>query len=204
MARSFVACLQNHDQVGNRALGERTARLLNKGQLMIGAVLVLTSPYVPLLFQGEEGLPLPFLTSATMANRILPKGYEREGSGNSPPSSGRESPSPIPAGSDGKWENRRADDERASSLHPTQKEAADSARKMLRNQGGGELTVKGLDGKIVSKDTIPPRKQPLPSSGYGTLERQKEEGEDTDQSGVNFLIITLFEKHLLRKDIKMV
>ncbi|MEA4880352.1 MAG: hypothetical protein VB045_02650 [Synergistaceae bacterium] len=54
-ARSFVACLQNHDQVGNRALGERTARLLNKGQLMIGAALVLTSPYVPLLFQGEEG-----------------------------------------------------------------------------------------------------------------------------------------------------
>lgn len=162
-ARSFVACLRNHDQVGNRALGERTARLLNKGQLMIGAALVLTSPYVPLLFQGEEGgLPLPFLTSATMANRTLPKGYEREGSGNSPPSSGRESSSPVPAGSDGKWENRRADDERASSLHPTQKEAVDSARKMLRNQGGGELTVKGLDGKIVSKDTIPPGNDPYP------------------------------------------
>ncbi len=81
-ARSFVACLRNHDQVGNRALGERTARLLNKGQLMIGAALVLTSPYVPLLFQGEEGgLPLPFLTSGTMANRTLPKGYEREGQG---------------------------------------------------------------------------------------------------------------------------
>ncbi len=63
---------------------------------------------------------------------------------------------------DGKWENRRADGERASSLHPTQKEAADSARKMLRNQGGGELTVKGLDGKIVSKDTIPPGNDPYP------------------------------------------
>ncbi len=50
----FVACLQNHDQVGNRAVGERTSRLLSPGQLKIGAALVLTSPFVPMLFQGEE------------------------------------------------------------------------------------------------------------------------------------------------------
>jgi maltooligosyltrehalose trehalohydrolase len=58
----FVGCLQNHDQVGNRALGERTSRLLSPGLLKIGAALVLTSPFVPMLFQGEEwGASSPFL-----------------------------------------------------------------------------------------------------------------------------------------------
>jgi maltooligosyltrehalose trehalohydrolase len=58
----FVGCLQNHDQVGNRALGERTSHLLSLGQLRIGAALVLTSPFVPMLFQGEEwAASTPFL-----------------------------------------------------------------------------------------------------------------------------------------------
>jgi maltooligosyltrehalose trehalohydrolase len=58
----FVACLQNHDQVGNRALGERTSRLLSPGLLKIGAALVMTSAFVPMLFQGEEwGASTPFL-----------------------------------------------------------------------------------------------------------------------------------------------
>lgn len=77
-ARSFVACLQNHDQVGNRALGERTARLLNKGQLMIGAALVLTSPYVPLLFQGEEwGASSPFLYFSDHGEPDLAEGVRK-------------------------------------------------------------------------------------------------------------------------------
>ncbi len=60
--RSFVACLQNHDQVGNRARGDRTSRLLTPGQLKIGAALVLLSPFIPMLFQGEEwGAATPFL-----------------------------------------------------------------------------------------------------------------------------------------------
>jgi maltooligosyltrehalose trehalohydrolase len=50
----FVVFLQNHDQVGNRAIGERMAALVSPGRLAAGAALVLTSPYVPLLFQGEE------------------------------------------------------------------------------------------------------------------------------------------------------
>jgi maltooligosyltrehalose trehalohydrolase len=58
----FVACLQNHDQVGNRALGERTGRLLPPGLLKIGAALVMTAAFVPMLFQGEEwGATTPFL-----------------------------------------------------------------------------------------------------------------------------------------------
>ncbi len=50
----FVACLQNHDQIGNRARGERLAHLVSHGRARIGAALLLTSPYVPLLFAGEE------------------------------------------------------------------------------------------------------------------------------------------------------
>jgi maltooligosyltrehalose trehalohydrolase len=50
----FVACLQNHDQVGNRARGDRIGATLTPGQLAIGAALVLTSPFTPMLFMGEE------------------------------------------------------------------------------------------------------------------------------------------------------
>lgn len=58
----FVGCLQNHDQVGNRAQGERTSHLLPTGLLKIGAALVMTSPFVPMLFQGEEwAASTPFL-----------------------------------------------------------------------------------------------------------------------------------------------
>jgi Uncharacterized protein conserved in bacteria (DUF2188) len=63
---------------------------------------------------------------------------------------------------DGTWANKRNDADRASSLHDTQKEAVDAARRMLENQGGGELTTKGLNGKIRSKDTIPPGHDPNP------------------------------------------
>jgi len=63
---------------------------------------------------------------------------------------------------DKKWANKKNDTDRASSLHNTQKEAEKAAREMLENQGGGELTTKGLDGKIRSKDTIAPGKDPFP------------------------------------------
>jgi maltooligosyltrehalose trehalohydrolase len=57
----FVACLQNHDQIGNRARGERSSQLMSPGRLRIGATLLLTCGYIPLLFQGEEwGASTPF------------------------------------------------------------------------------------------------------------------------------------------------
>ena len=63
---------------------------------------------------------------------------------------------------DGKWVNKRNDADKASSLHETQKDAIESARIMLKNQGGGELTIKAIDGKIRSKDTIYPGNDPCP------------------------------------------
>jgi maltooligosyltrehalose trehalohydrolase len=50
----FIVFSQNHDQVGNRARGERLGDLLNFEQLKLAAAAVLLSPYTPLLFMGEE------------------------------------------------------------------------------------------------------------------------------------------------------
>ena len=50
----FVVCTQNHDQVGNRARGDRLSHMVSPGRLKIAAALLLTSPFVPMLFQGEE------------------------------------------------------------------------------------------------------------------------------------------------------
>jgi maltooligosyltrehalose trehalohydrolase len=61
----FVVSVQNHDQVGNRATGERLGALTNGGQLRVAAALLLTSPFTPLLFQGEEwgaGTPFRYFT----------------------------------------------------------------------------------------------------------------------------------------------
>ncbi|MEP7345619.1 MAG: DUF2188 domain-containing protein [Gemmatimonadaceae bacterium] len=60
------------------------------------------------------------------------------------------------------WINKRNESARASSKHDTQRAAINAANGMLRNQGGGELTVKGKDGRIRSKDTIPPGNDPNP------------------------------------------
>lgn len=63
---------------------------------------------------------------------------------------------------DGSWENKRNDANRASSVHTTQADAIAAGREMLGNQGGGELSVKGRDGRIRSKDTISPGNDPFP------------------------------------------
>jgi maltooligosyltrehalose trehalohydrolase len=58
----FLGYLQTHDQVGNRATGDRLSALIDHDLLKVGAALVLTSPFVPMLFQGEEwGATTPFL-----------------------------------------------------------------------------------------------------------------------------------------------
>jgi maltooligosyltrehalose trehalohydrolase len=57
----FVAFLQNHDQIGNRARGDRSTHLMSASRLRIGAAILLTAPFVPMLFQGEEwGASTPF------------------------------------------------------------------------------------------------------------------------------------------------
>jgi len=63
----FVVCLQNHDQVGNRASGDRLLALLgNPAKQRLASSLLLLSPHLPLLFMGEEygeDNPFPFFCS---------------------------------------------------------------------------------------------------------------------------------------------
>ena len=60
-AERFVVFSQNHDQVGNRMLGERLSQLVSFESLKLAAAAVILSPYVPLLFMGEEyGEEAPF------------------------------------------------------------------------------------------------------------------------------------------------
>jgi maltooligosyltrehalose trehalohydrolase len=57
----FVVCIQNHDQVGNRALGDRISNLTNFEGLKLVAGVTLLSPFTPMLFMGEEyGETAPF------------------------------------------------------------------------------------------------------------------------------------------------
>ena len=59
---AFVAFLQNHDQVGNRAMGERLTLLTAKDKLRAATALLLLGPQIPLLFMGDEsGSETPFL-----------------------------------------------------------------------------------------------------------------------------------------------
>ncbi|KST69255.1 malto-oligosyltrehalose trehalohydrolase [Mastigocoleus testarum] len=61
-ASQFVVCAQNHDQVGNRMLGDRLTGLISFEAQKIAAAVVLLSPFVPMLFMGEEyGETAPFL-----------------------------------------------------------------------------------------------------------------------------------------------
>ena len=62
----FVVALQNHDQVGNRAVGDRLPELTSPGLVRVGAVLLLTAPFTPMLWMGEEwaaSTRWPFFTS---------------------------------------------------------------------------------------------------------------------------------------------
>ncbi|MCW2603000.1 MAG: putative glycosyl hydrolase [Pseudonocardiales bacterium] len=77
----FVVCLQNHDQVGNRATGDRLPAITDREMLRVGALLLLTSPFTPMLWMGEEwgattpwrfftSHPEPELAEATAKGRI--------------------------------------------------------------------------------------------------------------------------------------
>ena len=62
----FVVFLQDHDQVGNRAVGDRLPEITSHARLLIGATLLYTSPFTPMLWMGEEwaaSTRWPFFTS---------------------------------------------------------------------------------------------------------------------------------------------
>ena len=71
-AARHVVCIQNHDQTGNRMLGERIASLVDFESLKLAAGAVLLSPFLPLLFMGEEwGETAPFLYFVSHSDEAL-------------------------------------------------------------------------------------------------------------------------------------
>jgi maltooligosyltrehalose trehalohydrolase len=79
----FLGYAQNHDQVGNRAQGERLCHLTSVGRAKIAAALVFTAPFVPMLFQGEEwaaSSPFQYFTDHedTELGRSVSEGRKRE------------------------------------------------------------------------------------------------------------------------------
>jgi len=81
--RQFVVYSQNHDQTGNRMLGERLSQLVSFDALKLAASAVILSPYIPMLFMGEEfaaQTPFQYFISHTDENlvRLVREGRERE------------------------------------------------------------------------------------------------------------------------------
>ena len=78
----FLGYAQNHDMVGNRAQGERLTHLVSVGRAKIAAALVLTAPFVPMLFQGEEfasSAPFLYFTDHDKElGRLVSAGRKRE------------------------------------------------------------------------------------------------------------------------------
>ena len=62
----FLGYIQNHDQVGNRAVGDRLREAVGFERAKVAAALVMTSPFVPMIFQGEEwaaSSPFPYFAN---------------------------------------------------------------------------------------------------------------------------------------------
>lgn len=89
----FIGYLQNHDQIGNRPYGDRSSSIMSNGKLKIASALVFTSPFVPMLFQGEEwaaSTPFQYFTdhgdpelgravSSGRREEVAAFGWKREG-----------------------------------------------------------------------------------------------------------------------------
>lgn len=84
-AEAFVYCIQNHDQVGNRALGERLSASVSRELYLSAALLLLFLPMTPLLFMGQEwGASTPFLyftDHEPELGRLVSEGRRREFAG---------------------------------------------------------------------------------------------------------------------------
>ena len=121
----FVVCLQNHDQIGNRALGERLHHAIPPEAWRAATVLLLTAPMIPLLFMGQEwaaSTPFQFFTDvAPDLGQLVIAGRRREFAGLpefSDPEAAERIPNPQAEStfldSRLRWDERAAGDHRRS------------------------------------------------------------------------------------------
>jgi maltooligosyltrehalose trehalohydrolase len=184
---AFVVAAQNHDQVGNRAGGERLAALVAPGRLRIAAALLLTAPFVPLLFQGEEwGAETPFLYFTDHEDaelgRAVSEGRRREFSyfGWDPTSV----PDPQSAATFERSvlrRDERADPEHADLLawhrslialrrsHPDLATAPAGSPEVTYDEGAGWLVVRRGRVAVVVNLGDAPRTVPVPAAGPRAL-----------------------------------
>ena len=84
-ARAFVFCSENHDQVGNRALGERLAHLIDRERYLVASAVLLFVPETVLLFQGQEfaaSSPFQFFTDHNPElGKLVTEGRRKEFAG---------------------------------------------------------------------------------------------------------------------------
>jgi maltooligosyltrehalose trehalohydrolase len=84
-ARAFIFCTENHDQVGNRALGERLAHLIDRERYLVASAVLLFVPETILLFQGQEfaaSTPFQFFTDHNPElGRLVTEGRRKEFAG---------------------------------------------------------------------------------------------------------------------------
>ncbi len=82
-AEQFVVTMQNHDQIGNAARGKRLATFINPDRYKLASMLLFFSPYIPLLFMGQEfstSTPFYYFTSfedQELAQKVY-EGYKQE------------------------------------------------------------------------------------------------------------------------------
>lgn len=74
-ARNFLGYIQNHDQIGNRAKGDRISHIVSHEKAKIAAAIVFASPFIPMIFQGEEfAASSPFQYFTDVSDEKLAKG----------------------------------------------------------------------------------------------------------------------------------
>jgi maltooligosyltrehalose trehalohydrolase len=175
--REHVVYLQNHDQVGNRLGGDRMVATYGRDLALLGATAVMASPYLPMLFMGEEyGETAPFLFFEDFSDPALVEAV-RAGRRSDFAFGGREPPPPHDRAtfeaSRLRWERLETAEgratldyyrrlialKRAGALGPLDRSAvqvtADEPRQLIRLEAPRTLTLLNLSGAPPALDPLP-------------------------------------------------
>jgi maltooligosyltrehalose trehalohydrolase len=201
--RHFVVCLQNHDQVGNRALGERLHHQIDAASWRAASMLLLLAPETPLLFMGQEwGAMSPFLyftDHEAKLGRLVTEGRRKEFAAFAAfadPVARARIPDPQ---SEGTFRQSRLGWlERTRDPHAPTLRLYKALLSLRRDLGLGRLErsdyrVRGREGELVLEIRRPDRPGVLVVvrfGGAGVLEAVDERGLATSRDGWKVLLTT--------------